>query len=68
MNNVAQTKKGATSVLVISRCCEESFWVGDTEIIILKISSQKVLIGIDAPSHLKIIRSELIDDADEDDD
>lgn len=49
-------------LLVISRKIGESFMIGDEiEVRILKIEGAEVKIGINAPLHVKIYRSEIYD-------
>lgn len=49
-------------MLVITRSQGESFFVGDdVEIIISSVGSNKVKISIDAPKNIKIMRKELIE-------
>ena len=47
-------------MLVLSRKASESIQIGDDIVVtIVRISSSEVRIGIDAPSHVPIIRREL---------
>jgi carbon storage regulator len=47
-------------VLVLSRRPQESFRIGhDVVITVLEVSGDKVRIGIDAPSHVKVHRQEV---------
>lgn len=50
-------------MLVLSRRVEQSFWVGEeTRITILSIDRGRVKVGIEAPAHVDIQRSELRSD------
>jgi len=47
-------------VLVFSRKAGESFIIGDEiEVVVLKIEGSEVKIGISAPKHVKIYRTEI---------
>jgi carbon storage regulator len=49
-------------MLVLGRKVEESFMIGDDiRIHITRISADQVRIGIEAPPHLRVIRTELLD-------
>ena len=47
-------------MLVLSRKVSERIWIGDEiSVTIVRINGNAVRIGIDAPSHLAVIRDEL---------
>ena len=46
--------------LVLSREQNQSFWVGDSEITVIRISPKSVRISIKAPRSTHIVRSELL--------
>lgn len=46
--------------LAIKRKAKESFWVGEAKITIWEVSDGTVKLSIEAPEHVKIIRSELL--------
>ena len=47
-------------MLVLSRKCHETIRVGDDVVIhVNKLGGNRVIIGIDAPSHIRIVRGEL---------
>jgi len=49
-------------MLVLTRKPDESIQIGeDVTITIVKVTGNKVRLGIDAPSHIRVIRSELND-------
>ena len=52
-------------MLVISRKVEESFMVGQATIKIVGTVGKRVLVGIDAPPDVKVLRSELVASANE---
>lgn len=53
-------------MLVLGRKLNEKIIIGeDIEIQVVNISRNKVRIGINAPTHVKIIREELLDEFEE---
>ena len=47
-------------MLVLSRKVSERIWIGDEiSVTIVRINGNAVRVGIDAPSHLAVIRDEL---------
>ncbi len=46
-------------MLVLSRRCGESLWVGDAEIVVVKIRGNQVSIGINAPKKIVVDRNEV---------
>ena len=46
--------------LVLSRKVEESFWIGDSEVTVIRIGPNSVRISIKAPRSTHIVRSELL--------
>ena len=46
-------------MLVLSRKLNESIYIGDIKITVVRIQSDKVRIGIEAPKQTKVLRAEL---------
>jgi carbon storage regulator len=56
-------KKGVQAMLVLSRKPGERIMIGnDVTVTIVRIGPNTVRLGIDAPSHLNIVREELVAD------
>lgn len=47
-------------MLVLTRRCDETIHIGDIVIKVLKIKGAQVMIGIQAPNNVQIVRGELI--------
>ena len=52
-------------MLVLTRKVTESIKIGESIITIVRVSGDRVKVGIDAPSSVKIVRSELLKKEDE---
>lgn len=48
-------------MLVISRKVDESLWIGDTKVTVLRMINDKVRLGIEAPQVVKVVRAELLE-------
>ena len=54
-------------MLVLSRKQNERIRVGDSVVVtVVRVSGDKVRIGIEAPPHVRVLRDELSDELDED--
>lgn len=50
-------------MLVLSRRLNESILInGDTRVTVLAIRGNQIRLGIEAPSHVKVVRSELLEE------
>lgn len=47
-------------MIVIRRKPGESVWVGGAEVRILSLSPSRVKLGVEAPRHLPVLRSEVV--------
>jgi len=53
-------------MLVLTRKPEESICIGeDIEVFVLRVSGNRVRIGVDAPESVRILRNELKEDGDD---
>ena len=49
-------------MLILSRKVSESIWIGDdVEIVALEVKVKQIRLGIQAPNHVKVHRSEIYD-------
>ena len=49
-------------MLILSRKVSESIWIGDdVEIVALEVKGKQIRLGIQAPNHVKVHRSEIYD-------
>jgi carbon storage regulator len=61
---IPRTYRGRLFMLVLSRKQNERIRVGDSVVVtVVRVSGDKVRIGIEAPANVRVLRDELEDDA-----